>query len=78
MFLYLGHIIYQRIQKGGLANKYGTNEKFSLQMRMLKSLAFVPHEEIKDYFNALRDQFCESGFKINNDGFIKTIFVPQN
>lgn len=36
-----------------LVQKYGTDTCFSLQIGMLKSLAFVPHGEVSEYYNHL-------------------------
>lgn len=43
---HFGQIIWRRIQQERLAVKYGNDEKFSMAMRMLKSLAFVPDKDL--------------------------------
>lgn len=50
---HFGQIIWRRIQKNRLATRYGRDEKFSLKIRMIKSLAFVPPDEISGYYLAL-------------------------
>lgn len=85
---HLGQIIYRKIQKERLAVKYGQDESFSLNMRMLKSLAFVPSNEIPFYYKELCKQFGDSSsekigkwFKRNYIGSetknIKALYLPQ-
>lgn len=45
-FFHFGQIIWRKVQQEHLAKKYGSSEEFNLQIRMVKSLAFVPPEEI--------------------------------
>lgn len=52
-FFHFGQIIWRRVQSTQLATKYGRNEKFSLMIRMIKSMAFVPENEIFDYYLVL-------------------------
>lgn len=54
---HFGKIIWRRVQTEGLSRKYGNDEDFSMQIRMLKSLAFVPPEEISNYFKELQKVF---------------------
>lgn len=51
---HFGQIIWRKVQGEGCATKYGNNEDFSLQIRMLKSIAFVPPEEAVAYYNHLK------------------------
>lgn len=50
---HLGQILWRRVQHLGLAKKYGTDEAFSLSVRMLLCLAFVEPELIPQYFQTL-------------------------
>ncbi|XP_049315649.1 uncharacterized protein LOC125779119 isoform X2 [Bactrocera dorsalis] len=52
-FFHFSQIIWRKVQKERLVKKYGNYENFSLQVRMLKSLAFVPPDEISEYYNSL-------------------------
>lgn len=47
---HLGQSIYRQIQENGLARKYGIDVEFSLQMRMLGALAFLPESEVEAAF----------------------------
>jgi len=60
---HFGQIIWRRIQKDGLATKYGNSEVFSLQIRMIRALAFVPGAEIPEYFEVLRRNFADKDAK---------------
>lgn len=51
---HFGQIIWRKVQAEGCASKYGSNEDFSLQICMLKSLAFVSTEEAVSYYNDLK------------------------
>lgn len=61
---HFGQIIWRRVQAEGCAKKYGTNEDFSIQIRMLKSLAFVPSDEIEFYYRELKKEFDADAAKI--------------
>lgn len=50
---HFGQIIWRQVQKHGLAKKYGLDENLSLQIRSIKSLAFVPEEEVSAYYTEL-------------------------
>lgn len=51
---HLGQCIWRQIRSNGLATKYGTDENFSLMMRHLIALAFVPSDEIPEAFYILK------------------------
>lgn len=46
-----------------LAQKYGTSVEFALQVRMIKSLAFVPPSEIPNYFQTLLNNCDDESVK---------------
>lgn len=60
---HFGQIIWRRVQKERLSSKYGNDEIFSLQIRMLKSLAFVPAEEVSSYYEELCSSFRDAHVK---------------
>ncbi|CAG8847526.1 40219_t:CDS:2, partial [Gigaspora margarita] len=45
----------KRIQTSGLATRYGTDKDFSILMRHIPALAFLPHSEIPVAFDELKD-----------------------
>lgn len=60
---HFGQIIWRQVQKEKLAQKYGNNEMFSISIRMLKSLSFVPPENVLEYYNELNDSNNDKDFK---------------
>lgn len=63
---HFGQIIWRRVQSEGRATKYGSNEDFSLQIRMLKSLAFVPPQDVVKYYAQLKPLFDADAKKIGS------------
>lgn len=63
---HLGQIIYRKIQSLGLQTKFGTNEIFSLQMRAVLALSFLPSHEIPHYCEKLFEELDEDGKKLLN------------
>lgn len=61
---HFGQIIWRRVQHERLASKYGINEEFSLSIRKLKSLAFVPEGDVLRYFTSLYTTFDADAKKI--------------
>lgn len=53
-FFHLRQIIYRKIQKLGLATKYGEDIEFSLQVRQIYALAFLEPKDIPDAFKELQ------------------------
>ncbi|PKY57294.1 hypothetical protein RhiirA4_331280 [Rhizophagus irregularis] len=53
-FFHLGQSGWRKIQSLGLATRYGDDEQFSLMLRHLFALAFLPSDEIPEAFNALK------------------------
>ena len=45
---------WRKIQSCGLATRYGNDEQFSLMLRHLFALAFLPSNEIPEAFNTLK------------------------
>lgn len=62
---HFGQNIWRRVQKEGLTRKYGNIEDFSILIRMLKSLAFVPPEQMPDYYNELKGSNNDKDLKKN-------------
>lgn len=50
---HFGQIIWRKVQKEGLSVLYGNSEEFSIEVRMIKALAFLPASEIPEYYDAL-------------------------
>lgn len=63
-FFHFGKIIWRKIQSEGMATKYGNDEHFSKNMRMLKALAFVPESELELHFNELNSTLDDNEKKI--------------
>ncbi|CAG8456651.1 11276_t:CDS:1 [Dentiscutata heterogama] len=51
---HLSQCIYRRVQSLGLTTRYGTDEDFSLLIRCISALAFLPPEEIPSAFDELK------------------------
>jgi hypothetical protein len=53
-FFHLCQNLWKRIQSEGLANEYGNNENFSIKLRHLTALAFLPASEIPAAFDQVK------------------------
>ena len=53
-FFHLGQSGWRKIQSCRLATRYGNNEEFSLMLRHLFALAFLPPQEIPEAFDILK------------------------
>jgi hypothetical protein len=53
-FFHLGQSGWRKIQSCGLATRYGNDEEFSLMLRHLFALAFLPPQEIPEAFDILK------------------------
>src|SRR6266542_3989816 len=53
-FLHLCQNLWKKIQTSGLAVEYGNNEDFSIKLRHLTALAFLPSSEIPDAFDQIK------------------------
>jgi len=56
-FFHLSQSTWRKIQSSGLVNLYGTNEEFSLKIRQMLALAFIPSENIPAAFDELKATF---------------------
>jgi hypothetical protein len=54
-FFHLGQNLWRKIQSCGLATQYGSDEDFSLKLRNIPALAFLPPEEIKLAFEIIKN-----------------------
>lgn len=61
-----------------LVKKYGNSENFALQVRMIKSLAFVPPSEIESYFKTLFTSCVDDDVKNILTWFDKNYFTGNN
>ncbi|XP_055912327.1 uncharacterized protein LOC129946231 [Eupeodes corollae] len=59
---HFGQIIWRKVQNLSFQVKYGQNENFAMEIRMIKALAFVPPGEVLEYFEAAYGalEFAES------------------
>ena len=53
--LVFSQCIFKRIHANGLSQRYRTDEGFALQARMIAALAFVPPDDVVNYFEILED-----------------------
>lgn len=60
---HLGQIIYRRIQKAGYQILYGTDIKFSLEMKCLLALAYLHEDNIPIYFDEWRKEISSEAGK---------------
>ncbi|KAF9424317.1 hypothetical protein HW555_000456, partial [Spodoptera exigua] len=56
---HFGQIIYRKIQSSGLAKLYGTDYSFSLEIKCLMALSFLPHSTIPQYFKVWEENCSE-------------------
>ncbi|XP_076057300.1 uncharacterized protein LOC143034842 [Oratosquilla oratoria] len=54
-FYHISQSIYRKVQNEGLQTKYQTDADFSLQIRMIPALAFVPPEKVIEAFEKLQE-----------------------
>jgi hypothetical protein len=54
-FFHLSSNIWKHIQAAGLQERYRTNEEFALHLRMIAALAFVPPDDLVEFFDELCD-----------------------
>ena len=59
-FFHLAQNVFRQIQWNGLTARYLEDEEFSIQMKMLPSLAFLPEHDVIDSFTLLMADFPES------------------
>ncbi|CAG8474820.1 15616_t:CDS:2, partial [Gigaspora rosea] len=67
---HLAQSVYRRIQTTGLTVRYGTNEEFSLLIRHILALAFLPYSEILQAFDELKTNLLP---KANNISVVDNI-----
>jgi hypothetical protein len=53
-FFHLCQSLWRKIQSEGLANEYGTDEDFSIKLRHITALAFLPASEIPPAFDQVK------------------------
>ena len=59
-FFHLAQNVFRQIHSNGLTAQYLEDEEFSIQMKMLPSLTFVPEHDVIDSFTMVIDDFPES------------------
>jgi len=65
-FFHFQQCIWRKIQENGLQNMYAEDAEFSLQIRHLCALAFVPMDKSVQYFNDL----IESNYYVENENIL--------
>jgi hypothetical protein len=60
---HFSQIMWRRIQKIGLAEKFRTIETVNLNIKLLLSLEFVPETQIADYYEELVEQIFKRDTK---------------
>lgn len=58
-FFHLSQSVYRKVQNSGLSIQYGTDENFSLLIRHIPALAFLPPEDIPAAFDELKRHIPE-------------------
>jgi hypothetical protein len=62
---HLGQSIYRRLQQiEGLQVRYSTDEPFSLTVRHLSALAFLPDHEVENAFNQVKALFPQEAIEL--------------
>ena len=59
-FFHLGQCLYRKLCNVGLKIKYDTDVEFSMKIRMLLALAFIPEERVVETFEQLAEQELSS------------------
>ena len=81
---HLAQSIYRRVQMSGLSSRYGNDENFSLLIRHIPALAFLPPDDISAAFNQLKNNIPVeangqySGLKITMYGRIRRVLKDGN
>ena len=65
-FFHLGQSIYRKIISSGLKTLYGTDENFSLKIRQMAALAFLPASDIEAAWLELKNTIPEEGIQVVN------------
>ena len=63
-FFHLSSNVWKKVQNVGLQQRYQNDDEFSIHVRMLMSLAFVPVTEVENAFGDLSDKIQN---QYNND-----------
>ena len=61
---HLAQSIYRKVQSSGLSVQYGTDENFSLKIRHIPALAFLPPDDIPAAFDELKDHIPQEANEI--------------
>lgn len=61
---HLGQSVWRQIQANSLSKRYGEDEEFSLKLRQIIALAFLPPTEIPSAFNELKSTIPEEASEI--------------
>ena len=69
--------IYKRIKDNGLQVRYQQDAAFTLEVRMIAALAFVPGNDVNQYFNTLSGQIDQSDKIFINSLKTNTFVRPQ-
>jgi hypothetical protein len=61
---HLSQSVYRKVQASGLSVRYGTDENFSLLIRHIPALAFLPSDDIPAAFDQLKDYIPEEANEV--------------
>ena len=73
-FFHLSSNIWKHIQSAGLQERYNEDPEFALHLRMLAALAFVPENNVIQYFN----QLCDSIQQVYADDCVEILDYFEN
>lgn len=68
-FFHFQQCIWRKIQENGLQNKYAVDSDFSLQIRYLSALAFVPINNVIQYF----EKIISSYYFVENENILSKL-----
>lgn len=68
--------MWRRVQKLGFKAKYGNDQEFASEIRMIKALAYVDPSEINEYFNVLKLSLSPDALVLAN-WFKKNYISPK-
>jgi hypothetical protein len=74
-FYHLSQSVYRKVQTSALQERYAWDEAFSLAVRLLPALAFVPPEHAVDAFERVQENLPAEAEPIS-DYFEDTYIVP--
>ncbi|CAG8505260.1 16843_t:CDS:2 [Dentiscutata heterogama] len=71
-YFHLAQSIYHKVQNCRLSSRYSTDELFSLLIRHIPALAFLPYNEIPGVFNKLNSFIPSEAHEVVNSNVIRS------